>query len=147
MTAYGEKPGCRVSATARDECVWKRVAERDAKVLGEPQALVRHLLGVVAAQAHVTTPRPRASRARLRLAILAPCLPSAVRVFFGSFAMVFLRLAAAAAFLMFFRAARFCLDVAMTRSWCTPYARAEVAAPSPWVASSVRAAATISVRR
>jgi hypothetical protein len=34
-----------------------------------------------------------------------------VRVFFGSFEMVLFRFAARAAFLMFFRAAAFCLEV------------------------------------
>jgi hypothetical protein len=40
-------------------------------------------------------------------------LPSAVRVFFGSFAIVRFRFAADAAFLMFRFAAVFCRDVAM----------------------------------
>jgi hypothetical protein len=49
-----------------------------------------------------------------RFTLLA-CFASAVRVFFGNFEMVFLRLAAAAAFLMFRRAAAFCLGVVMRR--------------------------------
>src|SRR3954470_2210736 len=47
------------------------------------------------------------------LATFAPCLPSAVRVFFGRCLIVFFRLAADAAFFMFFLAAAFCLVVAM----------------------------------
>jgi hypothetical protein len=50
---------------------------------------------------------------RLRLAALAPSLPSAVRVFLGNREMVRFRLAALTAFLMFFRAAAFCFVVAM----------------------------------
>jgi hypothetical protein len=53
---------------------------------------------------------------RLRLAAFAPSLPSAVRVFFGSFEMVFFLFAARAAFLMFFRAADFCLELAIFSS-------------------------------
>ena len=41
----------------------------------------------------------------------APCLPSAVLVFLGSFAIVFFRLAALAAFRTFFPAVAFCLAV------------------------------------
>jgi hypothetical protein len=41
------------------------------------------------------------------------CFASAVRVFFGSLEMVFLRLAADAAFLMFLRAAALCLGDAI----------------------------------
>jgi hypothetical protein len=44
---------------------------------------------------------------------LFACFPSAVRVFFGSLEMVFLRLAADAAFLMFLRAAALCFADAM----------------------------------
>jgi hypothetical protein len=44
----------------------------------------------------------------LRAAAFAPSFPSAVRVLFGSFAIVRLRFAAFAALLMFFRAAAFC---------------------------------------
>ena len=47
-----------------------------------------------------------------RFTLLA-CFPSAVRVFFGSLEMVFLRLAADAAFLMFLRAAALCFADAM----------------------------------
>ena len=47
-----------------------------------------------------------------RLTLFA-CLASAVRVFFGSFEIVFFRFAAAVAFLMFLRAAFFCFVVAM----------------------------------
>src|SRR5439155_20607349 len=47
-----------------------------------------------------------------RFTLLA-CLPSAVRVLFGSLEIVLLRLAAAAAFLMFRRAAAFCFADAM----------------------------------
>ncbi len=50
---------------------------------------------------------------RFRLATFAPCLPSAVRVFFARCATVRLRLAARAAFLMFRRAALFCFDEAI----------------------------------
>jgi hypothetical protein len=45
----------------------------------------------------------------LRFATFAACFPSAVRVLFGSFDIVRLRLAAFAAFLMFRRAAALCL--------------------------------------
>jgi CheY-like chemotaxis protein len=54
-----------------------------------------------------------------RLTLFA-CFARAVRVFFGNFEMVFLRLAAAAAFLMFRRAAVFCLGVVMRRKVRTP---------------------------
>jgi hypothetical protein len=53
---------------------------------------------------------------RLCLATFAPCFPSAVRTDFGKWAMVRLRLADCAAFLMFFRAAFLCLSLAMTTS-------------------------------
>lgn len=53
---------------------------------------------------------------RFRLAAFAPSLPSAVRVFFGRLAIVRLRLAACAAFLMFRRAAALCFDEAMLLS-------------------------------
>jgi hypothetical protein len=43
----------------------------------------------------------------------AACLPRAVRVLFGRCLNVFFRFAAAIAFLMFFRAARLCLVLAM----------------------------------
>jgi hypothetical protein len=49
----------------------------------------------------------------VRFATFAPCLPRAVRVFFGSFAMVRLRFAALAAFLMLRRAAARCFVVAL----------------------------------
>jgi hypothetical protein len=48
------------------------------------------------------------------LATLDACLPSAVRVDFGRCAMVRFLFAVAAAFLMFFLAACFCLAVAIT---------------------------------
>jgi hypothetical protein len=57
-------------------------------------------------------PVAHARERRFRLAILAPCFPSAVRVFFGSREIVFFVLAALAAFLMFLRAAAFCFVVA-----------------------------------
>jgi hypothetical protein len=50
---------------------------------------------------------------RLRAAAFAPSFPSAVRVFFGRREIVFFRLAALAAFLMFLRAAAFCFVVAI----------------------------------
>jgi hypothetical protein len=43
-------------------------------------------------------------------------LPSAVRIFFGNFEIVFRRLAAAAAFLTFLRAADLCFDVVIVVS-------------------------------
>ena len=46
---------------------------------------------------------------------LLACLPNAVRVFFGRFEIVRLRLAVDVAFLMFRRAAAFCLVVAIPR--------------------------------
>jgi hypothetical protein len=52
-------------------------------------------------------------RPRLCRFTLLACFASAVRVFFGSLEMVFLRLAADAAFLMFLRAAVLCLVDAM----------------------------------
>jgi hypothetical protein len=52
----------------------------------------------------------------LRRAAFAPSFPSAVRVRFGSREIVFFFRAAAAAFLMFLRAAAFCLEVAMAPS-------------------------------
>ena len=51
--------------------------------------------------------------ARLRLAAFAPFLPSAVRVLFGSFEIVFFFFAARAAFLTFLRAAAFCFELAI----------------------------------
>jgi len=45
---------------------------------------------------------------------LALCLPKAVRVFFGKWAIVRLLLAAAAAFLIFFRAADVCFSLAIS---------------------------------
>lgn len=48
----------------------------------------------------------------LRFATFAACFPSAVRVFLGRCAMVCFLFAAAAAFLMFLRAAFFCFAVA-----------------------------------
>ena len=71
-----------------------------------------------------------------RFAAFADSLPSAVRVFFGSLLIVFLRLAAAAAFLTFLRAAARCFalakstssclraDVVPNRLRCAPYTRA-----------------------
>src|SRR5207302_10381722 len=50
---------------------------------------------------------------RLRWATAAPCLPSAVRVFLGMWAMVFVRLAAPIAFLTLRLAACRCFVVAM----------------------------------
>ncbi len=50
-----------------------------------------------------------------RRAALAPSLPKAVRVFFGKWEIVFRDFAAAAAFLMFAFAARFCRSVAMVQ--------------------------------
>jgi hypothetical protein len=47
------------------------------------------------------------------LATLAPCFPSAVRTDFGKWAMVRLRLADCAAFLMFFLAADLCFALAI----------------------------------
>jgi hypothetical protein len=55
----------------------------------------------------------RGHEERLCLATFAPCFPSAVRVDLGRWAMVRLRLAACAAFLMFFLAAFLCFAVAM----------------------------------
>src|SRR4051812_37578890 len=55
--------------------------------------------------------------AALRRATFAACLPSAVRVRLGSLEMVFLRLAAAAAFLTLRRAAVVCLRLAMATPW------------------------------
>jgi hypothetical protein len=52
---------------------------------------------------------------RFLRAAFAPSLPKAVRVLFGKWAMVFFRLAAVAAFLIFRRAAVRCLVVAMPR--------------------------------
>ena len=57
-----------------------------------------------------------------RLTLFA-CFASAVRVFFGSFAIVFSRRAAAAAFFTFFRAAAFCFFVAMRLLSVAPAAR------------------------
>ena len=51
---------------------------------------------------------------RVRLALLAPCLPNAVLVRLGRWAMVRLRVAAFAAFLILRRAAARCLPVAIT---------------------------------
>jgi hypothetical protein len=51
---------------------------------------------------------PVYERRRFRLAACAPFFPRAVRVFFGRCAIVRFRLAADAAFLMFFLAALFC---------------------------------------
>jgi hypothetical protein len=57
---------------------------------------------------------------RFRRAAFAPSVPSAVRVVLGSRAIVLRFRAAAAAVLMFLRAAAFCLDVTITPS---PHAR------------------------
>jgi hypothetical protein len=56
------------------------------------------------------------SNYRLRFATFDAFLPSAVRVAFGKWAMVRLRLAAAAAFLMFLLAADRCFSVAIAPS-------------------------------
>ena len=50
-------------------------------------------------------------------ATFAACFPSAVRVRFGKWAMVRLRFAAAAAFLILRRAAARCFELAMMRDW------------------------------
>ena len=52
-------------------------------------------------------------RRRTRFATFAPCFPSAVRVFLDKCEMVFFLFAAAAAFLMFLRAAARCFVLAM----------------------------------
>jgi hypothetical protein len=82
-------------------------------------------------------------RVRFFFAALAPCLPSAVLVFFGNLEMVFFLVAARAAFLMFLRAAAFCFAVAIgisesgvlsvrltARACRRPYQRCAVLSPS-----------------
>lgn len=79
----------------------------------DPDAAVFHDWKV-AGHATCSPADQRCPPRRLRRAIFAPCLPSAVRVFAGRLAIVRFRRAAVAAFLILRRAALRCFWVAMT---------------------------------